>query len=1395
MTIAQDGAAIARNDASLEDWLVGGGEMAKVIKAMDWSKTPLGPMASWPQSLRTTVSLVQASNSPISLAWGAGHVQIYNDGYWPICGAKHPTSMGQDFRECWASAFPVIGEAYARAWSGQSAYLEKMRMFLDRYGFLEETWFTFSFSPITDESGGIGGLFHPVTEMTSQMLSERRTKTLRDLASHAGRARTAEDVFAICAQVLAEADLDLPFVLFYLLDWDGRQARLVGETGLRPGTSVSPELVDIRAPSDRPWPIGEVARAGEPQQIADAAQLLAGMTVGPYPEIPKMAFALPITQPGREKPAAVMVAGVSSRLTMNEPYRGFYDLVAAAVSTALANARAYEEERQKAEALAEIDRAKVAFFSNVSHEFRTPLTLMLGPTEDALSSPGQALSGEALQMVHRNTLRLMRLVNSILDFSRIESGRAQASYEPSDLAAMTTHLASAFRSAIERYGLSFEVDCESLPEPIYVDHDMWEKIVLNLLSNALKFTFDGSIGVSVRWRGDHAELEVRDTGTGIPEKELPRLFERFHRVHGARSRTHEGSGIGLALVHDLVRLHGGDVQVASRLGEGTTFTVSIPRGSAHLPAEHMIAKRSTVWTAKGAQPFVEEALRWSGGSKLDAVGLSAGAPAPGTAAAAPPILVVDDNEDLRDYIVNLLGQHYALETAVDGLAALEAARLRKPALVLSDVMMPRLDGFGLLRAFRADPVLRDVPVILLSARAGEESTIEGLEAGADDYLAKPFAARELLARVRTHVELSLTRQKLLLLEAAPDPLVIVDPAGCISVVNGQTERVFGYSRADLIGKPVEMLIPNRFGDRLLGYRMELAAHPQGTPMASVLDLYGQRNDGSEFPIELSLSPVHTREGLFVSAAIRDVTERTRLEEVNRQAFELETQNRRIQEASRLKSEFLANMSHELRTPLNAILGFSELLRDGQVPPDSPQHHEFLGDIVKSGRHLLQLINDVLDLAKVEAGKLDFRPEPIDLESVITEVRNIVRAIAVAKNVRIDTSIDPELKQGILLDPARLKQILYNFISNALKFTPAGGSVTVRALPHGEESLVLEVEDTGPGIAPEDIERLFVEFQQLDAGTAKEHSGTGLGLALTRRLAEAQGGSVGVRSTLGKGSAFHVVLPRRRPVAAAQPQFQPRPAAPGAPSVLVIEDDARDQAQLVEALSSAGYAVEAASTGSQALALCSARKFDAICLDLLLPDMSGQEVLQRVRGGGPNRDVPVIVVTIVAERGAVAGFTVQGFLPKPLDSDALLSSLARAGIRPDRPGSVLVVDDDEASLRLMAAALTQLGFRTVGMQSAEEALRATANTSPAAIVLDLLMPGMDGFEFLDRLRDAPATRQTPVLIWSVKDLSTHEQARLSRSVQAIVRKGHGGIAALLEDLRRFLSPGPRALTAE
>jgi signal transduction histidine kinase len=748
--------------------------MAKFIKAKDWSTTPLGPIEKWPQSLRTVVSLAQASNSPISLAWGEGHVQIYNDGYWPICGDKHPVAMGQDFRECWASAFPVIGEAYESALSGKSAYLEKMRMFLDRYGFLEETWFTFSFSPITDESGGIGGLFHPVTEMTEQMLSERRTRTLRDLAQRASKAKTVTDAFALSVHALAESDLDLPFVLFYAIDEEGAAANLVGATGLASGSHACPRHVNFRSRIADAWSIGAAVRTAMVEQIDDVAGRFGDAAVGPYPERPKTAFAVPILQPGSTRPAAVMVAGVSARLRLTDSYRAFFDLVGSAVSAALANARAYEEERQKAEALAAIDRAKTAFFSNVSHEFRTPLTLMLAPLEDELGereAPLPPARRERLEAAHRNSLRLLKLVNTLLDFARIEAGKTQAAFEPIDFTSASAELASTFRSAVERVGLALIIDGPPLSSPVYVDREMWEKILLNLLSNAFKHTFEGSIAVRVREEGDRVAVIVEDTGVGIPEAELPRVFERFHRVKEVKSRSHEGTGIGLALVRELVHLHGGEVDVESRLGAGTKFTVRLPLGSAHLPADRVRASQegeSHAMTASAAA-YVQEALQWIPDSAAGGALAGSNAPAlagpPGAGAGAEAggkrarIVWADDNADMREYVRRLLAERYDVMSFSNGADALASIREDPPDLVLTDVMMPQLDGFGLLHALREDRKTRTLPVLLLSARAGEESALEGLDAGADDYLVKPFSARELLVRVRTHLDLATLRRE------------------------------------------------------------------------------------------------------------------------------------------------------------------------------------------------------------------------------------------------------------------------------------------------------------------------------------------------------------------------------------------------------------------------------------------------------------------------------------------------------------------------------------------------------------------------------------------------------------------------------------------------------------
>jgi signal transduction histidine kinase len=414
--------------------------------------------------------------------------------------------------------------------------------------------------------------------------------------------------------------------------------------------------------------------------------------------------------------------------------------------------------------LADLDRAKTIFFSNVSHELRTPLTLIVGPVEGMLerAQPSAVVGQQELQLVHRNSMRLLKLVNTLLDFSRIEAGRVQAVYEPTDLSALTADIASAFRSAMEQAGLEFVIDCPPLPEPVYVDREMWEKIVLNLISNAFKFTLQGRISVRVSSLPGHIELAVEDTGFGIPEEQQAKVFERFHRVEGIRGRTHEGTGIGLALVLELAKLHGGSIRLESAPGKGSKFIVSIPKGSAHLAAENLSSQRMLKSTGVSASAYVDEALSWlpeagSHSSRGHAFAADS-VQAPHVPTTSGRILLADDNADMRGYVRRLLGEAYEVESVSNGMEALAAIRRHPPELVLTDVMMPELDGFGLLRELRANESTSTIPVILLSAKAGEDARIEGLQAGADDYMVKPFTARELLARVGAHLALGRMRR-------------------------------------------------------------------------------------------------------------------------------------------------------------------------------------------------------------------------------------------------------------------------------------------------------------------------------------------------------------------------------------------------------------------------------------------------------------------------------------------------------------------------------------------------------------------------------------------------------------------------------------------------------------
>jgi protein-histidine pros-kinase len=606
-----------------------------------------------------------------------------------------------------------------------------------------------------------------------------------------------------------------------------------------------------------------------------------------------------------------------------------------------------------------------------------------------------------------------------------------------------------------------------------------------------------------------------------------------------------------------------------------------------------------------------------------------------------------------------------------------------------------------------------------------------------------------------------------LLEAAPDAMIIVNSEGRVVLINSQAERLFGYAREELLGQAVEVLIPQRFCTVHPGHRIRYFDHPHPRAMGESLDLFARKKDGTEFPVEISLGPLETEAGTLVTAAVRDITLRAE-------------QTHRMQEASRLKSEFLANMSHELRTPLNSIIGFTELIHDEKVGPVSAEQKEYLGDMLTSSKHLLQLINDILDLSKIESGKMDFRPERIDLSTLLNEVKEILRTFSGAKRIPISVHVAPELGE-VMTDPSKLKQIMYNYLSNALKFTADGGRVFVRAIPEGVEHFRVEVQDSGIGIRPEDIDRLFVEFQQLDASAAKKYAGTGLGLALTKRIVEAQGGWVGIQSVLGEGSTFFAVLPRV--ATAVVDPYVPTPgiSSVGRPLVLTIEDDPKDRQWLMQTLMNAGYAIETAATGAEGLLKATQQTFDAITLDLILPDMSGRDVLKAIRITGPNRHTPILLVTVVADRGVAAGFEVHDILAKPVDQEVLLASLTRAEVPPGAFGPILVVDDDPHSLRLAEKSLGLFGYQAVCVSDGDGALLAARKEAPAAVLLDLMMPGLSGFEFLQRFRSTPRGRRTPVIIWTVKDLSRDDRDNLRLLAQGVVLKTDG-TAALIEELK-------------
>lgn len=719
------------------DFLNQQGPTLELIRSIDWSTTSIGSQDAWPLSLRSALSICINSNFPIAIYWGSDLVLLYNEAWSPIPGNKHPWAFGKTAMEVWPEIWSAIEPQFQKAFTGVPGGSKDALLPMQRHGYTEECYFDFTFTPIYGESGKVEGIFNAVIETTYRVINERRAGVLQRLVEAIGGLPTLSSVFDETSQVLLDAKADIPF--FFIYQVVNGEAVLISNP-----PSVKEPL--------KPWPLKEVIESGMPRVIENLDGYLESVPDGLWPEAPTQAIVFPIK--GNDgQVLAIMVAGASSRRRIDKDYRSFYESISNLISSEIITLQSLAKERERAEALAQIDKAKTAFFSNISHEFRTPLTLMLSPLEEVLHD-GQNLSTtqrENLETSYRNSLRLQKLVNTLLDFSRIEAGRMDAQLRPIDISAITKDLASSFRSAIESSGIKYSVVIPDAVRPVLADVDMWEKIVLNLLSNAFKYTVKGEIKIELREEGDFVFLSVSDSGIGISQDNLGKIFERFYRVNNVGGRSQEGTGIGLSLVRELVLLHHGEIAVQSKMGVGSTFTVKLPVKSA--PAVKADGVNGPSMN-RSRQAFVDEANKWS-------VPIADKKPEPDHEASnKPSIIVADDNSDMRDYIIRLLKDEYHIHEATNGEDAFTLALQIVPDLIISDIMMPKLDGFGFLKKLRSNFHTRSIPLIFLSARAGEEAKVEGIQAGADDYLVKPFSSKELVARVANQIATSNVRRRI-----------------------------------------------------------------------------------------------------------------------------------------------------------------------------------------------------------------------------------------------------------------------------------------------------------------------------------------------------------------------------------------------------------------------------------------------------------------------------------------------------------------------------------------------------------------------------------------------------------------------------------------------------------
>jgi PAS domain S-box-containing protein len=1089
--------------------------MQNLVEDFDWTQTPLGPMSSWPQSLKTVVRILLTSRYAMWMGWGPDLTFLYNDTYGRVTlGKKHPWALGKPACEVWHEIWEEIGPRIQKVLdTGEATWDEALLLFLERNGYAEETYHTFSYSPLHSDDEKIIGMLCVVTEETDRVIGERRLRLLRTLAAELSTTITEGDVLAAIERSLSENRQDLPFACVYLLDDEG-VARLSSASGVTRGHPIAPDVIHANEAASV-WPIQQVLTQRKTVEVDDLSTY-GSFPTGAWQEPPRRAVIVPLVKLRQDAPIGVLIVGVNPMRPFDADYRGFIELVAGQISAAISNARAYEDERRRAESLAEIDRAKTTFFTNISHEFRTPLTLMLGPLEELISARTNTARSSTedhgpLTLIHRNATRLLKLVNALLDFARIEAGRVNASYELTDLDALTRELAASFDSTTRKAGIKLSVDTFLDRGPVAVDREMWEKIVLNLLSNAFKFTLKGTIDVRLSEDTERNSilLEVADSGIGIPAEDIPRLFERFHRVENAGGRSFEGTGIGLALVKELVSLHQGTLDVDSELGRGSTFRLWISRGLKVAKNSDPPSNPSRDIVGLTAQ-YVTEALRWlpedleNDPRTLPSFDLQSS-----IRSFRPAVLIADDNADMRDYLYRLLSPHYDVVACGNGEEALSIALANPPDLVLTDVMMPRLDGFGFLKRLRAEPKTRTIPVIVLSARAGEEAPVDGFEAGADDYLVKPFRARELIARIRTQLSLrQRSAQFETLVNQAPIGIYVVDGLLRIRQVNPVARPVFG-DLSTLIGRDFSDVIHHLWKEESADELVAIFRHTLETGHSYNEPKYtGYRADRKQSEYyEWRVDRISMPEGGFgLVCYFRDISSEVRAEEALRKSEKLAAVGR-----------LASTISHEINNPLESVTNILYIMRT--VTTD-----QAVLEYIQTAEQELQRASHVVHHS-LKFHRQSTLPQPERISDLLASTLTVYEPRFKQAGIRIVAELSDHCE--VQCYGSELRQVFANLIGNAFDAMTAGGALRLRVRDGknqrtGERGVRVAIADTGSGMNESTRQHLFDAFF-----TTKGINGSGLGLWISSEILERHSATVHLKTKqaeAGSGTIFYIFFP-------------------------------------------------------------------------------------------------------------------------------------------------------------------------------------------------------------------------------------------------------------------------------